>query len=311
MLALIDGDALVFSSGFANEKSKDGQLITVNPEHFAFKTVKDTIDRILVATKADDYKIYIGDREKSNFRYTVDPNYKANRKGQKRPEHEVAIREYLIRHHNAIEVKGMEVDDALGIEQMLFIKDTTFKIWYASDVDNVRGCTNNDRKEVANHTIICSNDKDLDMIPGWHYDLDFGKSRRGANGNTYKIKAYKRKPIYFITDPGFIDLRTNESNGRKIICGGGYLWFCAQLLLGDSTDNIPKLAEGYGPVKVYDILKDCRTSEEGIRVVYNEFEKVNIHLTLKETQTKLMTVAKLLWIKRQIKDDIIFPRRWL
>lgn len=299
ILALIDGDALVFAAGFVVKKP--------DPAHHAFNIVNNMIEKVMTKTRAADYKIYLGSTDHSNFRYSVATiqSYKENRQKQKRPDYEHEIRAFLFEKHNAIEVKGIETDDALGIEQMqaMRIRDT----WLSRDPE---GC----------ETIICSNDKDLDMIPGWHFDLDFGKVRKQANGTTYKLKAYKNKDIYFITDPGFISLRKNKESGKQILCGGGYLWFCCQLLLGDTTDNIPKLAKGYGPQKVYEVLHDVTSSmwsveemkRSTIRRVYQEYTKVlKDSLTTEQIQARLMEIARLVWIKRQAKNDVIFPRSWL
>ena len=244
----------------------------------------------------------MGDTNKSNFRYqiaTIQP-YKGSRKDQKRPEHEVALRNYLFKYHSAIEVQDCETDDALGIEQMATYQNYLYL------------ANPGDPDDFWNDTIICTNDKDLDMIPGWHYDLDFGKTRKKKDGVRYKLKAHKTKQMYFISDPGWIDLRRNEENGKQVLCGGGYLWFCCQLLLGDKTDDIPSLSRGYGPVKVYGVLKDCQTEKEGIHAVYKEYcAALKDSLTIEQTQARLMEIAQLVWIKRALNDDIIFKRSWL
>ena len=286
-LALIDGDALVFSAGYVIKKP--------DPAINAFALVKNTISRIMDKTQASDYKVYLGDSDKTNFRYQVakEKPYKENRKKHKRPDYEQEIRNYLFEHHSAIMVVDMETDDALGIEQSSLMEH-----WDVPETD----C----------ETIICSNDKDLDMIPGWHFDLDFGKTRTKKDGNSYKLKAYKKTDKYFIKDPGFLSLRKNPENGRNVLCGGGYLWFCAQLLLGDTTDNIPSLSKGYGPKRVYEVLKNAKTEEQGIKYVYDEYKNILAdHLTEEQIQTRLMEVGRLCWIKRKLNNDIIFPRSWL
>ena len=244
----------------------------------------------------------MGDTNKSNFRYqiaTIQP-YKGSRKDQKRPEHEVALRNYLFKYHSGIEVQDCETDDALGIEQMATYQNYLYL------------ANPGDPDDFWNDTIICTNDKDLDMIPGWHYDLDFGKTRKKKDGVRYKLKAHKTKQMYFISDPGWIDLRRNEENGKQVLCGGGYLWFCCQLLLGDKTDDIPSLSRGYGPVKVYGVLKDCQTEKEGIHAVYKEYcAALKDSLTIDQTQARLMEIAQLVWIKRSLHDDVIFKRSWL
>jgi 5'-3' exonuclease len=77
---------------------------------------------------------------KNNFRYSIYPDYKANRKDKVKPIQLGNIRDYLIDHRSAIVVDGMEADDAIGIAQ-------------------------------AEDTIIVSGDKDLLQIPGNHFDI--------------------------------------------------------------------------------------------------------------------------------------------
>jgi 5'-3' exonuclease len=280
--ALIDGDMLIFKAGFANQKTEHGEVISVNEPHFAYKTVKDMINNILLTVKCEDFRIFIGDSKKSNFRYSVakTAKYKDNRSKQKRPVLEKNIRNYLFKHWGSIIVKGIEVDDALGIEQ-----------------DKVNGST-----------IICSNDKDLAMIPGWHYDVDAGKTRT-VNDNTYTLKAYKKTNIYYVTDPGFLSLR-EANNGKKVLTGAGLFWFCAQLLIGDKTDNIPGLYK-LGNVGAYNILKNCSSYEQSLKVCYTEYvERLKEELDEAQIEERFKEVAQLLWIKRAAKETI-FPSRWL
>jgi hypothetical protein len=111
-----------------------------------------------------------------NFREglaTVKP-YKGNRKADHKPYHYSAIRNYLQEVHHAIVVEGREADDAVAIEQY----------------------------ENPGKTVICTFDKDLDQVPGWHYD-------------------YNKFTFYY----------TEEDEGQSI--------FYKQVLSGDATDNIP------------------------------------------------------------------------
>src|SRR5690606_12181687 len=111
-----------------------------------------------------------------NFRdrvATIQP-YKGNRDPNNRPRYFEEIRQYLLDFHGAELVEGMETDDACGIEQ-----------W-----------KNKDRS-----TCIVSIDKDLLMIPGYHYN-------------------YVKKELQYVT--------LAQANRR----------FWLQVLTGDSTDNI-------------------------------------------------------------------------
>ena len=114
-----------------------------------------------------------------NFRdtlATVVP-YKGNRSDTVKPHWYQQIRNYLTDEHDAEVITGREADDECSILQLEYAKE---------GVDSV----------------ICSIDKDLDMVPGDHYD-------------------YVRKTFYF----------TGVDEGESI--------FYKQILSGDSTDNIP------------------------------------------------------------------------
>lgn len=80
---------------------------------------------------------------KGNYRdaAAVTQPYKAGR--PPKPEHYLAIREYMIKNYGAIVVDGMEADDMLGIRQT---------------------------QDPNEDTVIVSIDKDLLMVPGKHYD---------------------------------------------------------------------------------------------------------------------------------------------
>lgn len=98
--------------------------------------------RILHATNAREYKLFIGGAD--NFRYQIDPTYKANRNDKPRPEWLQPVREFLVTEWKAHISDGIETDDHLGIEQS----------------------ADNDQE-----TVICSYDKDLIQIPGNHYNF--------------------------------------------------------------------------------------------------------------------------------------------
>jgi 5'-3' exonuclease len=96
--------------------------------------------RIIYQTGCEAYKAFIGGSE--NFRYKIDPNYKANRKDVPRPAWLQQVREHLVMQWDAKITDGIEADDALGIEQ----------------------CSGDD-------TVIVTIDKDLLQVPGRHYNF--------------------------------------------------------------------------------------------------------------------------------------------
>jgi hypothetical protein len=82
---------------------------------------------------------------KTNFRDDILPEYKANRKGKRKPEHLKACKEYIAKYYNEFTEDLLEADDLLGIRA------------YELEAQGVE------------HAIV-TNDKDLKTIPGWNYD---------------------------------------------------------------------------------------------------------------------------------------------
>ena len=150
MKALIDGDILVYSCGFASDANAKEQGIEAEPVEFCLNGVKETIRSLCDATEADDYIIFL--TGKDNFRYKVSPDYKANRKDAAKPVHYDSIRRYLQDHHPSSVSVGEEADDELGRYQVNAEQTTT---------------------------VIISKDKDLDMIRGWHYNWSPKNKEKG------------------------------------------------------------------------------------------------------------------------------------
>jgi 5'-3' exonuclease len=131
LLALIDGDIVCYRCAAANEKAEPG---------IAKWQADQMLTRIIEETNALDWKIFLsGD---NNFRYTIFPDYKANRRDMVKPRHLELLREHLVLEWNATICDGIEADDALGI---------------ASQSGESPEC------------VVCSIDKDLRQLPGNHY----------------------------------------------------------------------------------------------------------------------------------------------
>lgn len=180
LVPLVDADIIIYRCGLADRTQTE-------PLSYTLHTVKQTVEGILSDFESTQ-RARVLLQGKGNYRNhvaTIQP-YKGNRDPSKRPIYFDEIREYLVEYQGAELINGMETDDALGIEQ-----------W-----------KNKDRS-----TCIVTIDKDLDCIPGWHYN-------------------YVKREMYYV------DLPTAN---RK---------FWTQVLTGDTTDNIqgipkvgPKTAE--------------------------------------------------------------------
>lgn len=131
-LALVDADIVAFRCASSAEN---------DPQEIAEVRVDELMRRILHETGALEYKCFL--TGKDNFRKTIYPEYKANRKDRPKPIWLQACRDHLVKYWNAQTINGREADDELGIEQT------------AHGLDS----------------IICSIDKDLLQIPGYHYNF--------------------------------------------------------------------------------------------------------------------------------------------
>ena len=76
---------------------------------------------MLMETGASEYELWLSG--KGNFRYSVFPEYKANRIKAQRPKWEKEVKQYLVDNWNANWTEGIEADDMLGIRQMQIMEE--------------------------------------------------------------------------------------------------------------------------------------------------------------------------------------------
>ena len=183
------------------------ETVVPEPDGYCRQTVKQMLTGIIKAAGADTYQVYLT-RGKC-FRFGVYSEYKASRVNTPKPYHLPTVEEYLIEHHDAIVCHEIEADDALAIQQTEAAK---------------RG----------DASIICTIDKDLNMVPGLRYD--WGK------GETYLI---------------------SEEDGLRS--------FWAQMLSGDSDDDIPGIT-GIGAVKSKRLVQglDNKQCKQVVTEVYEQ-----------------------------------------
>lgn len=224
MKALIDGDVLVYQLGWSAHnkewvvKNDSGDILTTestktacnsfikemsqftqaaegfnvelqkewcNPLEETLEALDKRIAWIVKRAKCTEYQMYISGH--TNFRNDVAKlqPYKGSRSSEK-PDQYHDIRKYLKGKHEAIVSENEEADDLLGIDQ-------------------------------TEDTCICTIDKDLWTVPGWHYD--------------FRID--------------YLDW-VNEGEAEY------HLQY--QFILGDRVDNIPGI-NGLGKVKTKKLLE--------------------------------------------------------
>lgn len=145
MIALLDGDIFAYRAAASAEN---------DPAEIAIYRARDSVERCLEAVGAKEYYVFLSDKKENNYRYKINPDYKANRT-QPPPRHLQLTKDYLIESWQANVAVGMEADDALGITQV------EMSGFFKEDLDD----------PITYTTIICSIDKDLLMIPGMHYNF--------------------------------------------------------------------------------------------------------------------------------------------
>lgn len=219
-VAFVDADFLVYSVGFSSKDAEEQMAKNRLTEWFT--------DIVYIALKCEDYKAFI--TGKTNFRYGVATTvpYKGNRKDSVKPPHYDALRKHLERME-AVVTENEEADDAVGIESTRYVG------W------------------------IVHVDKDLDQLPGWHY-------------NPVKNEEY------FVTEQE------------------GLYNFYLQLLTGDRVDNIQGL-KGIGPVKAKKILANADLSESyelGLLKAVQEAYKA-----AGEAPERVLENGQLLWLRRE------------
>lgn len=244
MHALIDADILLYEFGSAKQENGDPL-----PWPRVVSRLDARIENILKAVDATDYQLYL--TGPGNFREqvaTIKP-YKGHRPIEK-PYWYQQIKDFLIYHRDAILVEGIEADDMLGIDQF---KDLP-------------------GDKIAEATVICSRDKDLDMIPGWHYSWSAGNQ--------------KEKPIWW----------QGELSGLRA--------FYSQLLTGDPVDNIPGLYGVSNSSKLVSNLSFCIDELEMYYHVRKEYKR-RFGSYWKQF---LNENAQLLWILRTHDTDEVLKR---
>ena len=232
MQALIDGDIVVYSNAASAE---------LDPVEVAYMRIDQMMHSILDTTGSDTFRVFLSGG--SNFRHEIYPEYKANRKDMVDPRWRSACKEYLVREWAAEVTDGYEADDALGINQ----NDGVYK----PDYDPT----------YYERTIICTIDKDLDMIPGMHYSWPIvRKGNIVREGKIYEV---------------------SEIEGIRS--------FYRSLLVGDRTDNIFGV-DGIGKVKAAAMIDNLETEEEMFERVAELYQG---------DMDRLRMNGDCLWIQRQ------------
>ena len=175
----------------------------------AKRSVDSLIDKVKAAAiknGADSVSLEHYLTGEGNFRVGVAKTtpYKGSRRNSQRPLWERETKQYIVDKYNAVYTQGIEADDALAMRLT----------------------------ELGTQGVVCSIDKDLLQVPGWHYN-------------------WRKDTLCHI----------DEATGM-------YNFYC-QMLTGDTIDDI-KGIYGIGPVKAGKILEN-KSEEDMRKAVIDEY----------------------------------------
>lgn len=216
---LIDCDIARYELGAVSQSKEthfDVEVWVPKPRAFVEQKVDEWIERIMEATGSDSYECFLSGSTNFRTAIAVTNPYKGQRHAEK-PLHWSTVGEILRENYDAYTVHGAEADDVLSI-------------FGRQDPENV---------------VIASRDKDLRIVPCWHYSWKCGDNQPEI-------------PVHKVSTLGWIDTRPYPSGGYKLV-GNGLRFFYGQVLAGDAIDNY-KGCPSCGPQKAAAALASC-TSE--------------------------------------------------
>ena len=258
-VALIDGDIVVYRCGFAGQRTiytavsklspnvrgifpskkfmrEEFPMLWENEDQFeihshiehmppnlVFMMVDNVIDEILTTLDITHYTIVLSGSQNFRKEIATIQEYKGNRDPSHKPILYSELRDYLKAKHNAKVIDGIEADDWLGLNQ-------------------------------TDSTVICSIDKDLKMIPGYHYNF---------------VKKELEK--------------VDEIEGLRN--------FYKQLLTGDPSDNVPGIP-GIGDKRAGKILDGAETEEEMFFRCLRVYREHNLDHCMEEIGNLLWIMRK-------------------
>ena len=137
-----------------------------------------------------------------------------------------------------------------------------------------------DAYRLGENGVIYSEDKDLRMTPYPYYEIDRGQVQ-------------PNQPV------GWVSIKHTPSGTPKLT-GQGPLFFWAQMLMGDTADNVQGVARYNGKlcgaVCAFDVLKDVRCIHDASNIVLDAYREIN---------QNAVAEGWLLWLTRWHKDNVI------
>ena len=148
---LIDGDIVAYRYSSTVEQEVDwGDDVWSlwSDAKEAKQLILQYLDHLVEATAADDFVFTFSDKD--NFRKTIYPDYKSNRKGKRKPTCYKGIKTWIEAEYESIQMPNLEGDDVMGIlatsgqyeETVIVSEDKDMKtipglLWRAAEMEDV------------------------------------------------------------------------------------------------------------------------------------------------------------------------------
>ena len=124
MICLIDADSILYKSGFSYEEkidwnelerdldvTKETSISITSNLVEAKNAIDGLVENMMFKTGCDSYELWLTGG--NNFRYDVEPTYKSNRKGSRKPIGFTELWQYLMDKYDAQVAVGYEADDVV------------------------------------------------------------------------------------------------------------------------------------------------------------------------------------------------------
>lgn len=282
---IIDMDILTYRCGFAIQSTdKETGEITSEPVHHAYFNINSMVKKCLGLSECEKINSiygYLTIGGKDNFRFDIYKYYKENR---------VKCKENCGNPH-PYDCKEQLGHESIGRRPIYYNELRTFmqKRWnaemiYGQEADDACGIKHYELNKGVflpeeHKCIIWSIDKDLNNIPGWHGNL--------VTGN-----------IFFVTP---LEALQN---------------FYLQILIGDTSDGIPRIKKGWRVGKTEEEIKNAKTEEDMLeivrKVVYNliyetEYSE-NREKELERVDEEILWRGRLVWMRTKENEMWELPK---
>lgn len=238
------------------------------PAHI-YSRVRKALNTIMEAVPTRHVRIYLTSQDKSNFRFKVAKTPGPGGQGYKaqRTKSTPPMYKQMIRDY-LVEEHRAQIVEGMEADDMLVIQGTKY----------------------GRDATIATFDKDLHMSPCHIYD----------------IRKKILMPYEYQDELGGLTLEVRETPSGKIkkkLTGRGVSWLYAQMILGDTVDNIPGI-KGCGDVFAHKLLGDLTAEEDYFNCTLALYEE----LVGEGYQERFKEVAQLLWMRTNKNRCIV--KRW-